>query len=89
MHGEGACMPHMPPPHRHYGYGIWSMSRQYASYWNAFLFEVVIASIKVSFSFHITYPKNLVVTIRNHQKTLMKVMFSSLGFFLSEYLDCK
>ena len=34
----GACMAHPPPPSRYYE--IWSMSGRYASYWNAFLFEL-------------------------------------------------
>ena len=39
--GRGwACMPCMPPS-RYYGYGIRSMSGRYASYWNAFLFDIV------------------------------------------------
>ena len=44
MHGGGACVVmvgecvcHSPPPPGRY-YGIPSMSRRYASYWNAFLF---------------------------------------------------
>ena len=32
----GACMTCIPPG-RYYSYTIWSMSRRYASYWNAFL----------------------------------------------------
>ena len=40
VHGWGVCMPCTtpPPPSRYYGFGIWSISRWYASYWNAFLF---------------------------------------------------
>ena len=34
VHGRGACMA-CTPPSRYYE--IWSMSGQYASYWNAFL----------------------------------------------------
>ena len=42
MAGRQACMAgghawHACPPGRHYGYGRWSMSGRYASYWNAFL----------------------------------------------------
>ena len=33
----GACMPRTPPS-GYYGYGIRSISGQYASYWNAFLY---------------------------------------------------
>ena len=33
----GVCDTHAPPG-RYYGYGIWSMSGRYSSYWNAFLF---------------------------------------------------
>ena len=39
MHGGGACM--TLPPSRYYGHGIRSMSRWYASYLNAFLFNLV------------------------------------------------
>ena len=34
--GRGACMPCTPPPPARY-YEIQTMSRRYASYWNAFL----------------------------------------------------
>ena len=37
LHGSGVCVLCMPPPASRY-YGIRSMSRWYASYWNAFLF---------------------------------------------------
>ena len=36
VHGGGGMYTHTPG--RYYGYGIWSMSGRYASYWNAFLF---------------------------------------------------
>ena len=44
VHGRGRvwwglCVPCMPPG-RYYGYGIRSMSGQYASYWNAFLLTI-------------------------------------------------
>ena len=36
------------PPGRHYE--IWSMSRQYASYWNAFLFRVILCLLCKKYS---------------------------------------
>ena len=58
MYGWGACMAggmwqggmrgtHTPPG-RHYE--IWSMSRQYASYWNAFLFRVILCLLCKKYS---------------------------------------
>ena len=38
MHGRGS----MQPPGRYYGHSIQSMSGQYTSYWNAFLFSIVL-----------------------------------------------
>ena len=35
VHAMHAC----PPPSRHHGYGIRSMSGRYTSYWNAFLLK--------------------------------------------------
>ena len=43
MHGRSGISdmyaPLPPFPGRYYGYGIWSMSGRYASYWNAFLLD--------------------------------------------------
>ena len=54
VHGRGACMAGgmhgMYPPSRYYK--IWSMSGQYASYWNAFLFH------NVSYKHLIPYQKD-------------------------------
>ena len=42
MHGRGGmCATHTPLT-RYYGYGIRSMSGRYASYWNAFLFVIIL-----------------------------------------------
>ena len=38
MSGRGS----MQPPGRYYTHGIRSMSGRYASYWNAFLFSIVL-----------------------------------------------
>ena len=60
VHGNGACMGGIhvwrggmrdthPSPGRYHGYSIWSMSGQYASYWNAFLFgDCFVAELPVS-----------------------------------------
>ena len=39
--GGRACHARPPPPARYYGYGIRSMSGRYASYWNAFLSQMI------------------------------------------------
>ena len=43
MHPPGRCVPYMPPGRC---YDIRSMSGQYASYWNAFLFWHVVTQIQ-------------------------------------------
>ena len=52
MHGRGAYMACTPPDKY---YEIWSMSGQYASYWNAFLFVVnVMVFIVIIYAYQLS-----------------------------------